>query len=204
MRTFLIALVAALVGAAAAGLVQQMRLNDVLDREDMAAEQLEAVRDALLRSHEDVHDLEQKLDRLEAKGGATHSASIEDGRHPAMLEEVATGELVVDVIQWLTGDAANQAAIDEGFIEVGDTVPNDYFIVNDNPMLRTLPIAPGVTVTLSTWDCENIPTEKDVDIQRFVALFNGAEDCTDNLRVNPYWLTVEGGSVVAIEEQYRP
>ena len=202
MRTFLIALVAALVGVAAAGFVQQMRLNDALDRGDVAEAQLETVRDALERSHADVHELEKKVEELGDTSSNTRT-SLEDGRHPVLID-VPGAPMVVDVIQWLTGEAANQAAIEDGVIEEGDSVPNDYYIVNDNPMLRELAVARDVRVTLSTWDCQNIPTEKNVSFERFVDLFNGTEECTDNLRVNPYWLTIENGSVVAIEEQYRP
>ena len=204
MRTFLIALVAALLGATAAGFVQQMRLDDALEREDFADAQLEDVRAALERSHEDVHDLEQELGRLRSKGGTTHSTAIEDGRHPVLLEEVGADGMVVDVIQWLTGEAANKAAVEDGVIEEGDSVPNDYYIVNDNPMLREIPVAADVQVTLSTWDCQNVPTEKSVVFDRFVELFDGDGECVDSLAVNPYWLTVEDGVIVAIEEQYRP
>jgi multidrug efflux pump subunit AcrA (membrane-fusion protein) len=204
MRTLVTILLAALVGAGAAYVVQQQRVDDARSDAEAAREELDGVRTALERSHQEVHDLERRVEGMLATGGDGPDAAIEDGRHPAFLRDVTADELVADVIQWLTGDAANEAAVEEGFIEEGDSVPNDYYIVNDNPMLRTLTIAPDVEVTLATWDCENIPTEKRVSIERFVALFNGIGECIDNLLVNPYWLTVEDGTIVAIEEQYRP
>ena len=215
MRTFLIALVAALVGAAAAGVVQQMRLNDALDREDFAETQADAVRDALERSHEDVHELERRIRRLrsemsqlEADADEPHltptGAPLEDGRHAVFLDGLDNDSLFFDVIQWLSGEAANEAAVEDGAIEEGDSVPNDYYIRNENPQLRTLNVASGITVVLSTWDCQNIPSEKSVTFARFVEIFNSPGRCGQNVPRSPYWLTVEDGVIVAIEEQYRP
>ena len=210
MRTFLIALIAALLGAAAAGVLQQLRLNDALDREDFVQAQADAVRDALERSHEEVHDLEQKLSRARSSSSegvaalTPSGALLDDGRHAALLEGIRHDSLVFDVIQWLSGQAAQDAAEEDGAIEAGEGVPNDYYIRNQNPQLRSLDVSPGSDVVLSTWDCQSIPTEKTVSFARFVEIFNSPGRCARNVVSSPYWLTVENGVIVAIEEQYRP
>lgn len=125
---------------------------------------------------------------------------LDDGRHPAYLTsvDVAGRTLTFDVIQFLTGSEATTAYQ----AETGetDTPPNDYFIVNENPKLRTAPVSSGVTVQLvrladdsdadldpGTWD--ELPAYlAQPGIQEF----------------SPFWLTVSGGEVTAIEEQFLP
>ena len=107
-----------------------------------------------------------------------------------------------DLAYFLTGDEANQAAAEHGD-EV--PVPNDYYIVNDNPRLRTLDVAPNVEVRVIDWTncCELVQGEVQPFMDAFAtnhhawdALYKGSEA--------PYWLTVEGGVVVKIEVQYLP
>jgi hypothetical protein len=110
--------------------------------------------------------------------------------------------MVFDLAYFLTGEEANEASAEHG----GEVpVPNDYYIVNDNPRLRTLPVAPDVEIWVIDWGtcCEPVRGE----IQPFVdafetrhhrwdAMYQGAE--------SQYWVTVEDGRVVKIEEQYLP
>jgi hypothetical protein len=61
-----------------------------------------------------------------------------------------------DYVQFLTGDKAVTAAVKKGEADTmtGDdgkisvTVPNDYFIVNDNPAIRKLALAKDVVLQL--------------------------------------------------------
>ncbi|MEP6477643.1 MAG: hypothetical protein ABJC60_10255, partial [Actinomycetota bacterium] len=67
------------------------------------------------------------------------SPEIEDGKHFVFVKTATTGTpgtLRFDLAYLLTGEEANQAAQENGD-EV--PVPNDYYIVNDNPKLRTVP-----------------------------------------------------------------
>jgi hypothetical protein len=52
-----------------------------------------------------------------------------------------------DAAQFLSGEAANEAAVEDGATPAGEPVPNDYYIRNPEPALETLPVAPGVRVT---------------------------------------------------------
>jgi hypothetical protein len=132
------------------------------------------------------------------------SPELEDGRHFGSIEsvDVENQTLVFDLAYFLTGDEANQAAAEHGD-EV--PVPNDYYIVNDNPRLRTLDVAPNVEVRVIDWTncCELVQGEVQPFMDAFAtnhhawdALYKGSEA--------PYWLTVEGGVVVKIEVQYLP
>jgi hypothetical protein len=135
---------------------------------------------------------------------ATPSAELEDGRHFGYIESIdpASGSMVWDLAYFLTGDEANEAAEAHGD-EV--PVPNDYYIVNDNPKLRTLTLAPAVELSVIDWGncCDPVRGELqpfaeafDTNQHAWDAMYQGAE--------SQYWVTVDGGVVVAIEEQYLP
>lgn len=134
----------------------------------------------------------------------TPLAELEDGRHFGSIRsiDVAAQTMRFDLAYFLTGDEANEAAAEHGD-EV--PVPNDYYIVNDNPRLRTLAIAPDAEVWVIDWTdcCELVQGE----IQPFVDAFATKAHAWDALYQGseaPYWVTVEGGLVVKIEVQYLP
>ncbi len=108
-----------------------------------------------------------------------------------------------DLIQFLTGDEANAAWHRDHPDETGG-VHNDYSIVNDNPRVRTLPVADEVTVTVvQTPTSANAPHPIAFeDLPDYLAGDPMPDD--GYLWPNPFWLTVRDGSVVAIAEQYTP
>lgn len=129
----------------------------------------------------------------------TPAPVLEDGRHAAMITgiDAGAGTLEVDVVQFLTGDAAI-AAWQENYPDETGGPPNDYYIVNENPRLRVLPVAEGVTVTV-------------IDgVERHAIAWADFPDRLDGaptrlgpaLWPNPFWIRVSDGVIVDIEEQY--
>lgn len=144
----------------------------------------------------------------------------------AFLTNVTGDEIIADYAQWLTGDEANQAAIEDGEIPEGETVPNDYYIRNQNPQLRTLALADNVSVVLPTPEFGSVEITP-VTITDWLALFKpdgspwdpGAGDEAPASNYGEphfgyfgagdvgfgYWLTLDtDGTVVQILGQYRP
>lgn len=121
---------------------------------------------------------------------------LADGAHCVYLKDVDSSAttLTVDVIQWLSGDEADAAYAEER----GDTsgAPNDYFIRNTSTELRTLPLAsPEVVVA---WD-EHGPRQRKIGLSDLPTYLDVRRD------PNPtFWITVDGGRVVRLYEQYRP
>ena len=133
--------------------------------------------------------------------GADGGAALEDGRHAVRITNVDVSGRTVefDVIQFLTGDEATAAYREDHPEDPNGFPENDYYIVNDNPRLRTLPVADDVTVTvLATGEPE--PTANSphpiafAELPGYIAQFGAG----------PFWLTVNGGNLVAVEQQYVP
>ena len=75
--------------------------------------------------------------------------ALADGRHAAYLTKLNVGKktLSFDKIDFLTGDAAKKAYLKQNPGET-DGPPNDYMIVNNNKLVRTLPIADSAAITI--------------------------------------------------------
>jgi hypothetical protein len=133
-------------------------------------------------------------------------AVLEDGRHPVFLTALDTTARTVefDLIQFLTGDEA-VVAWDTAHPDQPGGPPNDYFIVNENPRLRVLPLADHVTVTVPSFEGGAGLHAQPIPLTDLPARLAGNPMPYDGrLWPNPFWLTVEHGKVTAMDEQYIP
>jgi hypothetical protein len=119
--------------------------------------------------------------------------------------DAAGSAVEFDLAYFYTGEEANEIAAERG----DETpVPNDYYIVNDNPRLRTLELAADLELVLLDWSrcCDETFSPS---LDDFAAAIAGDDPVTIDGRLyygrsSQYWLTVGGGAVTRIEEQYLP
>jgi hypothetical protein len=126
-------------------------------------------------------------------------AELADGRHPVYLKTVDAGQQTItfDLIQFFTGDAATKAAAEDN---QESPPPNDYYIRNVNPRLRTLPVAAGAPITVNVLAAQTTGSStKDVSVtlDELAAYF-------PNSGTAPFWITVEQGQVTKIAQQFVP
>ena len=113
--------------------------------------------------------------------------------------------LAFDEAQFLTGDAAQKAAEEDGVVAPGETVPNDYYIRNRDQTTQTLRIANDARITAKR--CPLCRHGRDGQLEPFLASFmKGRQTFADPYRgkYSLYWLTIKDGEVAAIDEQYVP
>ena len=138
----------------------------------------------------------------------TDDAELEDGRHFGYVRavEVDAGTIVFDLAYWLSGDKADRA-YQEATGETGP-VPNDYFVVNDNPRLRELTLADDARVRVLDWnECCTTFFDADLDVWAdVIAREDFVEDGGHRYSPNAaqVWITVKDGVVTLVEEQYTP
>ena len=120
-------------------------------------------------------------------------AVLADGIYPTYIDGVDVGRatITIDVIQVFEDDAAIDAAIEDGM------APNDaqylyVYVRNQNPRLRTLPVARDVDM-LFLDGCE-APPERDA------ALTELAKSTTPFSSLYYYDVTVANGAIRHIEQ----
>jgi len=134
-------------------------------------------------------------------GGTTDSqpAVLVDGRHPVIIKTVDPDRRTItfDLIQLYWGDDATREAAKD---HQESPPPNDYYIRNVNPRLRTMPVRADAPITCNT----------------LTAGYTGS--ATKNVRLpldrlaivlphdggGLFWITVRHDHVVKIAEQYVP
>ena len=139
--------------------------------------------------------------------GTPAPATLADGTYFGFLESIDVGSGVsgFDLACFYTGDEANEQAAARGD-EV--PVPNDVYIVNDNPSTRDVPVDPSVELLLIDWNecCETSPGAQ---LDAFASAL-GEQDFVEinGFRyaggLSPYWITIEEGRIASIEEQFLP
>jgi hypothetical protein len=110
--------------------------------------------------------------------------------------------LTCDYVQFLTGKAAIKAAKAHG-----DTVENDYYIVNDNKLKREIPVAAGVTIVLHPGDGPQF--KRTFTLSQFedlmdseTATYGGKTYSWSNEMT--FYINVKNGKITRIENQWVP
>jgi hypothetical protein len=122
------------------------------------------------------------------------AAALPDGEHPAFIRKLDTrgGTVVVDVVQVFKDKAAVDAAVQDGRSRDAAQYLSVY-VRNENPRLRTLPLASGFQVDLHG-ACEDSTLSRQ-------ELLNKLASNAKIAGVYYYTLTVKDGAVQRIDER---
>jgi hypothetical protein len=128
-----------------------------------------------------------------AETTAPRPAVLDDGEHHAYVRKVDAGRdtVVVDVVQVFLDDAAVKAAIEDG-VKPADAKFKTVHLRNENPRLRTLPLAGDVRVDL-------IGCGEEASLGRDALLAKLAGNARSGSFY--YTLTVDRGAVRQIDEK---
>jgi hypothetical protein len=218
-RTVTMLIAAVLIGALISGLAvwaaMNGRLSDAEQRAELADERVSELESevevltTLLEAEENTAsnevDEEEALDAEGASNDDTTGVAEEDGRFFCYMTsakwEGDQPELTVDYAQMLSGAEAAAAATAAGD---DSPPPNDYYIVNQNPKLRTFPADAGMTVRMTSSAQGTQPEGYDMPFGQWYDAFSGMSGSFPSIRDVPYWITIENGTIVMIEEQYLP
>lgn len=134
-------------------------------------------------------------------------AGLADGVYLGYLdpERTNTTGVTFDLAVWFSGLDADRAARDDGSNEI--PVPNDVYVRNLSDRVFTYPVSTEIEVTSVWYDYDTDPDlENDpVPFPDVVAALGAQiDDVRSNLRLSPWWIVIEGGMVVRIDEQYIP
>ncbi len=130
------------------------------------------------------------------------TTDLGDGEHYIQATAaVANGDgdaLTFDLASFYTGEEAFEYAEEHDI-----ALENEYLIVNDNPKLRTLPLASDASIEyIPSGTCCEL---QDGNIDAFVESVNGTNQ-TDypDLSITWWWATIEDGVITGLVQQYLP
>ena len=173
--------------------------NEALATAATLSDRVDGLQDGLVRTQARATNLEDRLAATRAELLAMVGTALDDGRYFGALIALGATQrpprLVIDLQQWFTDQEAIDAAIEDGVIEPGEIVPNGYYIRNENPRWRTIEIDPAAKVSLTVYPHGQVDAPQIVSLERFADLSLGWSE---------YWITMEHGRVVAIEQQFIP
>jgi hypothetical protein len=208
-----VAAAVATVLALLAGSIYVVEQRRIADRDDRIAALTTELGDAAGASHVTVDRLNQRIARLEARHTADDARirdleaqllavggpPLADGRHFGYISAAVGGQnprVVVDVALFLTDEAA--AAAHGGQLEDG------YYVVNDNPEIRTVSLSPDATVWIVGPNTNAEPTIQ-VPLQEWIDAVTSATNLNSMSYIdNGYWFDLVDGRVVRLEEQWVP
>ena len=138
------------------------------------------------------------------------SVAFPDGRHYGYIRELDVeadpAEIDFDDAEFLTGEEAAAAAVEDGALPEGEPLSNDYYVRNPSTATETLPVAEDVAVTRVR--CPGSCVDGAAGDFAGLAESFGRTGATlaDDYRgaESQYWVTLRDGVVVAIDEQYVP
>jgi hypothetical protein len=134
------------------------------------------------------------LDEAEGSGCSPGPGPLGDGEWYGDVVTTGATSIEFDLACWFTGDAAARAAAEDG---EESPPPNDYYVRNDSDTLRTVPIGAGAEVI---W----FPEFGDPTSEATTTYEDWIVAIEERGFLVASWLTIEGGEVVSIREQWVP
>jgi hypothetical protein len=125
-----------------------------------------------------------------------------------LYEQGGQWHISFDPVEWLTGEDAVKAIVEDGLCDPSQSdcePPNGFYIRNGDEQPISVPLSEQVTIlmqTLSHAPDGNFYWDEPIGLDRFRQILS--ENSASHLRDVPYWITVDGGAVTAIREQYVP
>ena len=111
-----------------------------------------------------------------------------------------------DPALWLSGQTANRAAIEDGVIARGETVPNDYYIRNESRRQLSYTVLSRARVTIVTNSAVGGLRATRISVSELAAIVAGRNPNRRRLygRDLGYWIRVAGDRVTRLDQQYQP
>ncbi len=150
----------------------------------------------------DVRFVFDRTDRTYLGSGATR---IIDGRFFGWIRSATPGSIQFDEAEFLTGDDAAAAAEAAG---EESPPPNDYFIRNTSEDTTRIPVSDDVEVRVQASYPEAGVDWESITREQWIRLLAGDLAAVDFEWVGqgtlPYWITIEEGEAILLEEVYLP
>jgi hypothetical protein len=111
-----------------------------------------------------------------------------------------------DPALWLSGATANRAAIEDGVIPPGETIPNDYYVRNESTRQLTYTVPRTARITVVTNEFLSGVQSTRIPVSELAAIVKGRNPRNRKL-YGPglgFWARIVGDRAIALDQQYQP
>lgn len=140
------------------------------------------------------------VDSASKQGLGPPGETVLFGYLKSLTKKGADYELRFDPAFFLSGETANVAAAEDGAVDPGEPVPNDYYIVDEGHRLLTYRVPPDAKLTVVALGPENIP----VTIEALAKMVAGDQAAPWLPITSGFWLHARIDTVLSLDQQYRP
>jgi hypothetical protein len=120
------------------------------------------------------------------------AVALPEGEWYGIVSIASASAIEFDLACWFTGEPAVEAAAEDG----AEPPPNSFYVRNDNPQIRSLPISAETEVT---WYPTGDPTSEVI-----VTFAEWVDGVTTRGLIFGVWLDVIDGEVLRVREQWVP
>ena len=118
----------------------------------------------------------------------------------SLIKKGSSYELRFDPALFLGGETANTAAAEDGAVEPGEPVPNDYFVVDEGHRLLTYKVPADAKLTVVVGGPKNIP----ITVAELARIAAGEQTAPWFPIASGFWLRARTDTVRSLDQQYRP
>jgi hypothetical protein len=129
------------------------------------------------------------VDNTSKQGLGAPAETVQFGYLKSLMKKGSSYELRFDPALFLSGETANVAAAEDGAVEPGEPVPNDYYVVDEGHRLTVVALGP-----------KNIP----VTIEALAKMVAGKQAAPWLPIASGFWLRSHIDTVRSLDQQYRP
>jgi hypothetical protein len=140
------------------------------------------------------------VDNTSKQGLGAPGESVQFGYLKSLTKKGSSYELRFDPALFLSGETANVAAAEDGAVEPGEPVPNDYFVVDEGHRLLTYKVPADAKLTVVALGPKNIP----VTIEALAKMVAGEQAAPWQPLTSGFWLRSRIDTVRSLDQQYRP
>jgi hypothetical protein len=134
------------------------------------------------------------------QGVGAPGEAVQFGYLKSLRKKGSSYELRFDPALFLSGETASVAAAEDGAVEPGDPVPNDYYVVDEGHRLLTYRVPADAKLTVVALGPKNIP----VTIEALAKMVAGEQAAPWMPISSGFWLHSRIDTVRSLDQQYRP
>jgi hypothetical protein len=140
------------------------------------------------------------VDNTAKQGLGPPGESVLFGYIKSLAKKDSSYELRFDPALFLSGETANVAAAEDGAVDPGQPVPNDFFVVDEGHRLLTYRVPADAKLTVVALGPKNIP----VTIEALAKIVAGDQAAPWMPIESGFWLRARIDTVRSLDQQYRP